>query len=503
MTANSSSWHRFDEIQHYQMLVNGEWIDASSGETFESVDPYTGRTWAVIPEATSSDVDAAVKAARSALEGPWGRFTGTERARLIRRLAEKIDEHAESLAVVESIDNGKIIREMMGQLQNLPEWYYYFAGAADKVQGSTIPSHKPNYFIYTVREPVGVVAGIVPWNSPLLITSYKLAPALAAGCTFVLKPAEQASASSLEFAKLFAEADFPPGVFNVVTGHGTTGSALVKNPGVQKVAFTGSNDTGRLVMRDAADHYAQVTLELGGKSPNIVFADADLDAAANGVVAGIFAAAGQTCVAGSRLLVHADAREQLVDRVIQRAKTILIGDPLLAETELGPIASREQWERVKSYVEIGEAEGATLAYGGRVPTQSNLQDGFFIDPTVFTDVDNQMRVAREEIFGPVLTVLTFQTEEEALRLANDTTFGLAAGVWTSNLQRGHRMAHALQAGNVWLNSYRNISFNVPFGGFKGSGIGSENGLEAVHDFTHVKSVWVELSGSTQDPFRLG
>ena len=349
-----------------------------------------------------------------------------------------------------------------------------------------------------------MVAAVTAWNSPLLLTSYKLAPALAAGCTFVLKPAEQASASALEFGRLFEAAGFPPGVFNVVTGDGpTAGSSLVKNPGVAKVAFTGSNDTGRQIMRDAAGHLAQVTLELGGKSPNIVFADADLDAAANGVIAGIFAAAGQTCVAVSRLLVQAEVHDELVDRVIARARTIQLGDPLLSETEMGPIAFREQLDRIKSYVEIGESEGATLAYGGRVPTRGDLQAGFFVEPTVFTDVNNQMRVAREEIFGPVLTVMTFRDEQEAIDLANDTTFGLAAGVWTSNLQRGHRMARSIKAGTVWLNSYRNISFNVPFGGYKGSGIGRENGLEAVHDFTQVKSVWVELSGVTQDPFRLG
>lgn len=504
MTVGSGGSLRPEEKRQYRMLVNGKWIEASSGKTFDSVDPYTGQPWAAIPEATSSDVDGAVKAAEAALDGPWGRMSGTERARLIRRLAEEIDSHAEALAITETIDNGKVIREMRGQLQNLPEWYYYFAGAADKIQGETIPGAKTNFFIYTLREPIGVVAAVTAWNSPLLLTSYKLAPALAAGCTFVLKPAEQASASALEFGRLFEAAGFPPGVFNVVTGDGpTAGSSLVKNPGVAKVAFTGSNDTGRQIMRDAAGHLAQVTLELGGKSPNIVFADADLDAAANGVIAGIFAAAGQTCVAGSRLLVQAEVHDELVDRVIARARTIQLGDPLLSETEMGPIAFREQLDRIKSYVEIGESEGATLAYGGRVPTRDDLQAGFFLEPTVFTDVNNQMRVAREEIFGPVLTVLTFRDEQEAIALANDTTFGLAAGVWTSNLQRGHRMARSIKAGTVWLNSYRNISFNVPFGGYKGSGIGRENGLEAVQDFTQVKSVWVELSGVTQDPFRLG
>lgn len=504
MVTTSEGTSRSTEFRHYRMLVGGEWIEASSGETFETVDPYTGRTWATIPEATEHDVDQAVKAAQRALEGPWGQMTGMERARLIRRLAEEIAAHAEELAVTETIDNGKVIREMLGQLKNLPEWYYYFAGAADKIQGETIPGSIPNYLIYTLREPVGVVGAITPWNSPLLVTSYKLAPALAAGCTFVLKPAEQTSASALDFGKLFEAAGFPPGVFNVVTGHGpTTGSALVHNPGTNKVVFTGSTATGRLVMKGASDHLAAVTLELGGKSPNIVFADANLEAAANGAIAGIFAAAGQTCVAGSRLLVQRDVHDELIDRVVAKARAIQLGDPLLQETEMGPIAFKEQWEKIKSYVAIGENEGATLAYGGKIPDRSDLQEGFFLEPTVFTGVDNQMRVAREEIFGPVLTVIPFDDEEKALEIANDTNYGLAAGVWTSNLQRGHRMAKALQAGTVWLNSYRNIGFNVPFGGYKESGVGRENGLEAIHDFTQVKSVWVELSGATRDPFRLG
>jgi acyl-CoA reductase-like NAD-dependent aldehyde dehydrogenase len=473
-------------VREYKMLVGGEWIDSSSGATFESVNPYTGRVWATFQEASDSDVQKAVSAAHDALNGPWGRLTGGQRARLIRRLAEEIASHAEHLATVETTDNGKVIREMLGQLQGLPEWYYYFAGAADKLEGVTIPSNKPDFLIYTSRNPVGVVGAITAWNSPLLLAAYKLAPALAAGCTFVLKPAEQTSASSLEFGELFEAAGFP-----------------VRNPGVNKIAFTGSTATGIQIMKTAADHLAPVTLELGGKSPNIVFADADLDAAANGVIAGIFAAAGQTCVAGARLLVEASVERELVDRVVARARTIILGDPLSQETEMGPIAFKEQWEKIQSYISIGSSEGAELVTGGRVPDRQDLRDGFFIEPTVFTNVDNRMRIAREEIFGPVLTAMTFRTEEEALALANDSQYGLAAGVWTSNLQRGHRMARDLQAGTVWLNTYRNIAFNVPFGGVKESGIGRENGLEAVHDFTQVKSVWVELSGNVPDPFRLG
>ncbi len=492
------------EVRHYQMLIGGKWVDAQSGRTFESRNPYTGNVWAVMPEADETDVDAAVRAARAAFdEGPWGRMTGTERARLIRQFAAVLAESAEQLAIVESTDNGKLIREMGGQLKSLPEWYYYFAGAADKLEGETIPSDKANFFVYTRREPIGVVAAITPWNSPLLLLSFKLAPALAAGCTFVVKPSEQTSASTLEFARLFAEAGFPPGVFNVVTGFGSgTGGPLVRHPGVDKVAFTGSTATGIRVMKDAADHLARVSLELGGKSPNIVFADAD-EGVVNGVVAGIFAAGGQTCIAGSRLFVQAQLHDEIVSQLAERARTIKLGDPLQLETEMGPVAFKEQQEKIKSYISIAQEEGARLVYGGKVPTDPELEQGFFIEPTIFTQVENKMHVAQEEIFGPVLSVIPFQTEEEAIQQANETRYGLAAGIWTRDIRRAHRVAHALRAGTVWINSYRTLSFNTPFGGYKMSGMGTENGLESVREYTQTKSVWVELSGQTRDPFKLG
>lgn len=504
MTSRVIEARKTDEVREYKMLIGGEWVEARSGETFESINPYTGRVWATAPEAGEEDVDLAVRAAREAFdEGPWGRMTGTERARLMRRFAELLTENAERIAVVESTDNGKLLREMGGQLKALPEWYYYFAGAADKIQGETIPSDKPNFFVYTRREPVGVVGAILPWNSPLLLLTFKLAPALAAGCTFVMKTAEQTPASSLELAKLFDEAGFPPGVFNVVTGGATTGRALVRHPGVDKVAFTGSTETGISIMKDAADHLAKVTLELGGKSPNIVFDDADPEAAANGVVSGIFAATGQTCIAGSRLFVQEGMHDELVERLTEKAASIKLGDPLEMETEMGPVAFKEQLDKVLGYIRSGKEGGARVAYGGEVPGDAGLSDGYFVEPTILTGVSNEMEVAREEIFGPVLSVIPFRDEEEAVRQANDTRYGLAAGVWTKDLQRAHRVAHALKVGTVWVNSYRTISFNAPFGGYKMSGIGRENGLEVLKEYTNVKSVWVELSGETRDPFQLG
>ena len=494
-----------DEVRDYKMLIGGEWVEARSGKTFESINPYTGRVWATAPEADEEDVDRAVRAAREAFdEGPWGKMTGTERARLMRRFADLLAENADDIAMVESTDNGKLIREMSGQLNSLPEWYYYFAGAADKIQGDTIPSHNPNFFVYTRREPVGVVGAIVPWNSPLLLLTFKLAPALAAGNTFVVKTAEQTPASILEFAKLFEEAGFPPGVFNAITGYGpTTGATLVRHPGVDKVAFTGSTEVGKQVMKDAADHVAKVSLELGGKSPNIVFNDADMEAVANGVVSGIFAATGQTCIAGSRLFVQEGLHDELLERLAEKASSIKLGNPLDEETEMGPIAFKEQLEKVQGYVETGQEEGAELAYGGKRPDDPELQDGFFIEPTILTNVNNTMTVAREEIFGPVLSVIPAGSEEEIIRQANDTPYGLAAGVWTKDLQRAHRVAHALKAGTVWVNSYRTLAFNAPFGGYKESGLGRENGLESLKDYTEVKTVWIELSGETRDPFKLG
>ncbi|MBM3775354.1 MAG: aldehyde dehydrogenase [Acidobacteria bacterium] len=487
------------------MYIGGHWLEAASGETFTSTNPYTGEAWAELPSAGAGDIDRAVAAARRAFDDGWGATLPVVRARILRQVAEGVRKHAQYLAGLETRDNGKLIREMSSQVNYLVDYYHYFAGAADKIHGEVIAVDKPTMFNYTLREPVGVVGAILPWNSPLMLLAWKLAPALAAGCALVAKPAEQTSASALEFARLVIEnTDLPKGVFNVVTGYGeTAGAALARHPGIDKLAFTGSSETGKLVAHYAAENHTRLSLELGGKSPNIVFADARLDNVVNGVLKGIFAAAGQTCIAGSRLLVEQTIVEPLLEQLVARTRAIRMGDPQDPETELGPVAFPEQLEKIQYYCRKGIEEGARLIAGGKRPERQELARGLFFEPTIFRDVNNRMTIAQEEIFGPVLSVIPFAGEAEAVAIANDVAYGLGAGVWTEDIRRAHRMARAIRAGTVWINNYRVVSYASPFGGFKASGYGRENSLEAIREYTQTKSVWVELSDKIGDPFVLG
>jgi len=497
MTENTGN--HATQLREYGLFING--AERRSARLMESLNPYTNEPWALVPDADAGNLNDAVKAARAAFDtGPWSALTAAERGALLRQLGDIIRRDAEELARIESTDNGKLFREMLGQWQCLPQYFYYFGGLADKVQGHVIPSDRNNFFLYTRREPLGVVGAITPWNSPVLLLVFKLAAGLAAGCTFVVKPSEHSSVSTLEFAKRVKEAGFPAGVFNVVTGQGDIGAALVRHPHIDKVAFTGATETGKVIAASAAKNLTRVSLELGGKSPNIVFADADIDVAANGVIAGIFGATGQTCMAGSRLLVEASIHDRLLDRVVALAKRIRLGDPMAEDTEMGPLANAPQFNKVLDYVKVALSEGAKVATGGgKCPRLG----GLFFQPTVLYDVNNGMRIAREEVFGPILSVIRFRHEEEAVSIANDSRFGLAAAVWTKDIHRGHRVAHRLRAGTVWINAYRVVSYAAPFGGYKESGIGRENGTDSILEYTETKSVYVELSGQPRDPFTLG
>ena len=487
-------------INHF---INGESVAPSENNYLESTNPATLDVLYEFARGSEKDVERAVDAADDAFRNPaWAGLTQTQRGHLLRKLGDVIGENADELARLESLDNGKLLREMKGQLKGVPEYLYYYGGLADKIQGSQIPANSLDIINFTQREPLGVVGAITPWNSPLTLTISKLAPALAAGNTLVIKPSEYTSRTIVRLAELAYEAGFPAGVVNVVTGlGGEAGAALVSNHKLAKISFTGSTATGSSIAAQTASRFIGSTLELGGKSPNIVFEDANVANAAVGVIAGIFAAAGQTCIAGSRVFAHRSVYDELVERVTERASTIIIGDPLEDETELGPLAFKSQLEKVESYVGIGVDEGATLRYGGKRPDVG--LPGYFFEPTVLTETNNDMRVCQEEIFGPVAAIMPFDTEEEVLRLANDTEYGLAAGVWTSNLQRAMRMSQKLDAGTIWLNTYRAMSPMSPRQGFKNSGVGIEHGLESINEYTSLKSVWINTNEDpVADPFIL-
>ena len=489
-------------MQKYQMYIGGEWVAPSSGQWFESYNPFTGEPWAMIARGNATDADHAVRTAHTAFsDGPWPQMTATQRGALLRKLGDLVAQNAQHLAEIEVRDNGKLFAEMSAQLNYVPQWYYYFGGLADKVQGAVIPLDKKGYFNFTRYEPLGVVVAITPWNSPLMLTAWKLAPALAAGNTVVIKPSEFTSASALEFVKLVEQAGFPAGVVNVVTGYGKdVGMPLVEHPLTAKIAFTGSDSTGRLIAETAARGFKKVGLELGGKSPNIVFEDATMEDAVNGAVSGIFAATGQTCIAGSRLLLQESIHDVFVDKLLALAKTARMGNPMSLETQVGPVTTRPQYDKVLSYIDVAKNEGAKLRMGGGPATRPECGKGWFVEPTIFTGVDNRMRIAQEEVFGPVLSIIPFKDEDDAVRIANDVRFGLGAGVWTQDVGRAIRMSERIKAGTVWVNTYRAVSFMSPFGGYKDSGMGRENGASAIYEYLQMKSVWINTGVKTGNPF---
>ena len=490
------------ELAKFQMYIGGEWVDPSSGDWFESYNPFTGKPWALIPRGTAADANRAVEAAHRAFTtGAWPAMHPSQRGALMRRLGDLIAENAKRLGELEVQDNGKLIAEMGAQLNYVPQWYYYFGGLADKIEGSVVPIDKPGVLNYTLREPLGVVVAITPWNSPLLLTTWKLAPALAAGNTVVLKPSEFTSASVLEFVKLVEQAGFPPGVVNVVTGFGAeVGEPLTTHDKVAKVAFTGGSASGARVYEAAARGLKKVSLELGGKSPNIVFADAHLDNAVKGAISGIFAATGQTCIAGSRLLIQESIHDAFVEKLVAFAGTARMGNPMSLETQVGPVTTQPQYEKILGYMDIAKGEGAKCLLGGGKATRPECGAGWFVEPTIFAGVHNKMRIAQEEVFGPVLSVIPFKDDEEAVAIANDVVFGLAAGVWTSSIQRAIEIPRRIQAGTVWVNTYRAVSYVSPFGGYKRSGLGRESGQEAINDFLQTKSVWINTNPEIPDPF---
>lgn len=489
------------KLKHYQMLIDGEWVSAEDGKTFESINPATGEAWATAPLARAADVNRAVEAAHRAFtEGPWAKTTATARGKMLRKLGDLLAGCSEELGRTETIDTGKMFKETRWQAAYIADFFHYFAGLADKIHGDTMPIDKPGLFVFTKREPLGVVAAVVPWNSQLFLTAVKLGPALAAGNTVVLKASEHAPAAMLDFGRLVDEAGIPPGVVNIVTGYGEPcGRVLTSHPLVSRISFTGGPETARHIIRNSAENFAHVSLELGGKSPFIVFEDADVESAANGSIAGIFGASGQSCVAGSRLYLQEQIADTFLDRMLETARNIKIGDPLAEETQMGPLATLTQIEHIEQQIEIAKSEGAKILYGGRKPPQLNA--GWYYEPTIVECSSQKNTIVDTELFGPVVSVQRFKTEEEVIRLANDTKYGLAAGVFSRDIGRAHRVADQIRAGIVWVNTYRVVSPIAEFGGFKNSGQGRESGFQAIYDYTRPKTVWINTSDAPMaNPF---
>ena len=488
-------------MKNYQQYIDGEWCDASDGGTITSINPANETAWATVPGATRDDVDRAVAAAKRALHtGEWAGMTATERGGCLYKLADLVAEQAHYLGGIETTDSGKLAKETRAQTGYVANYYRYFAGLADKIEGATLPIDKPDMHVFTSREPVGVVAAVVPWNAQMFLTATKLGPALAAGNTVVLKASEEAAAPLFEFARIAHQAGFPRGVINVVTGYGEPcGRALTGHPDVARVAFTGGPETAARVIENTAANFAHVSLELGGKSPILVFDDADLDSAVNGIIAGNFGASGQSCVAGSRVMIQNRVFDQVLERLVERAGRIKIGDPLAEQTQMGPLATRAQVERIVDSLQQSRQQGAEIRYGGRPPAEFDA--GYYFEPTILVCPDQQIHTVQNEMFGPVMSALRFDDEDEGIAMANHTRFGLGAGVFTENLARAHRVSARIRSGIVWVNTYRAISPIAPFGGFGRSGYGREAGVESILDYTRTKTTWINISSTPMaNPF---
>ena len=491
------------EIKNFKMYIDGEWVESSSGKKIETLNPETNKVWATVPEASEADVDKAVKAAQKAFDGSWSKLHPRERAKFLRNIAEQLRSNAEHLGKIETIDTGKLFKEIKTQATYIAEYYDYYAGLADKVEGTVVPIDKPNMQVTTTRIPIGVIAAIIPWNSQMLLTAVKLAPALAMGNTVVIKASELAPVTLLEFAKLIENAGLPKGVVNVITGLGEPcGRALTTHGLVEKIAFTGGPETARHIIRNSADNLSQVSLELGGKSPVVLFNDADQENALNGITAGIFAASGQSCIAGSRLYIQSKIYDEFLDKLVKKAEGIKLGSPMDPDTQMGPLNSFKQLENIEKNIKATVEQGGKIRCGGKRSTISN--EGYYFPATIIECENHNLPTAENELFGPVLSVMKFEHEEEAIHKMNDNQYGLSSGIYTTNLGRAMRVSKAVRAGIVFVNTYRLISPSAPFGGIKDSGYGKEAGIESIKEYTRIKTTWFNSSEDPMDdPFTMG